>query len=156
MADQVRVNNNVLSWGSITLKMRNKRYTWPRTVSFGDKRERTFQYGMGPDHTPRGRSAGKYSTEPGKIGGAKAGVQEFIDDLAAAAPDQETFGDVEFETVVSFFESDEIPITVRLTRCVVTAVNASHEEGPDGLEDELEISYFEVLRNGKRLAKRRK
>jgi hypothetical protein len=155
MSDAIRVNQNVLSWGSITAKLGGVRYTFFRTVSYGDKRERTFQYGAGVDHSPRGRTRGKYSTEEGKLGGAKAGVRQFLLDLATKASDGETYGDVEFDVIVEFFENDELPCTDKLYRCVVTGVNSSHEEGPDGLEDELTLSYFEVTRNGKRLAKRR-
>jgi hypothetical protein len=148
MSDKIRVNDNVYSWGSITLKCRGVTYYGFDSVSFGDKRERSFQYGMGKSHAPRGRARGKYSTEPGKLGGSLGTIQQLLQDLAALSDSGKSFGDVEFDVVVDYFEKDELPLTVVLRRCVITATTNSHEEGPDGLKGELELSYFSVERNG--------
>lgn len=151
MADQVRVPDNIHSWGSITVKFRGNKYYGFTSLTYGDKRERVAVYGMGRHHAPRGRTRGKYSTEPGKLVGPKSTVQALINDLAAASSDGKSFGNVEFEAVYQFVENSEEPLHVVLERCVIDGVTASHEESADALQDELSISYLAIKRNGKYL-----
>lgn len=151
MADQIRVNDNIHSWGSITVKLGNEKYTGFTAVSYGDKRERTAVYGMGRHHAPRGRTRGKYSTEPGKLKGPKSSVQALVDALAAQSADGKSFGNTEFEIVIQFVELSEQPLTVVLERSVIDALTSSHEESADALEDEVSISYLAIRRNGKYL-----
>src|SRR5688500_9189325 len=148
MSDEIRVNGNQHSWGSIILKIDNERYYGFTSINFADSRERAKTYGMGRHHAPRGRSRGKYSTEPVQLTGWKSSVQAVLDALAAKSSSRTGVGDVEFEVVVQFIESDETPITVELTRCVVTKNASGHEDGPDGLKDELELDTMAIRRNG--------
>lgn len=151
MADQIEVNGNQLSWGSITVKLDGEVFTGFTKIAYGDSRERVKAYGMGRHHAPRGRSRGKYSTDPVQITGWKGSVQTLRDALAAKSSDGASYGDVEFEVVVQFVEADETPMTVELNRCVVTKDASSHEEGADPLQEELELDTMRILRNGKTL-----
>jgi hypothetical protein len=47
-----------------------------------------------------------------------------------------------------FFEAGEIPMHVKIERCVLTADTSSHEEGADPLLDELEADCMLIRRNG--------
>jgi hypothetical protein len=151
MADEVRINGNLQSWGSISVKLDNERYHGFTKLSYGDSRERAKGYGMGRHHAPRGRTSGKYATEPVVLGGPKSTVQALRDALAAKSSSGTSYGDVEFEIVAQFIEPDDTPMTVELSRCVVTKDSSSHEEGPDPLVDELEIDTMLIRRNGKTL-----
>lgn len=151
MADQVRINGNTHSWGSIVVKLDNERYHGFDKVSFGDARERAKAYGMGRHHAPRGRTSGKYSTEPVVLGGPKSTVQALRDALAAKSSGGNSYGNVEFEIVVQFIEADDAPMTVELTRCVIVKDSSSHEEGPDPMKDEIECDCMTIRRNGKTL-----
>lgn len=93
MSDEIRVNGNVHSWGSIILK-------------YGDARERAKVYGMGRHHAPRGRTRGKYTVEPVTLRGPKGTVQQLRALLAQQAPDGVSYGDVEFQIVVQYTETE--------------------------------------------------
>jgi hypothetical protein len=150
MSDQVRVNGNQYSWGSIILKLDGDRYTGFTGISFGDKRERVKAYGMGIHQAPRGRSRGKYSTDPVKLTGWTDSIQRLRAALAAKAADQASYGNIEFEIQVQYVEtvgSTELPINVSLERCVIVGQSTSNEESADPLKEELEIDTMLIRRN---------
>lgn len=150
MADQYRVNGNVLSWASITLKIDGVPYSGFKLINYGDKRERAYQYGMGRHHGPRGRSHGKYTPEEGKVGGSKSSCAAVRAALAALAQDGKSFGNVPFEVDVLYVEegSSELTIHDHLEGCVLTGASAQHTEGPEGLEEEMPFSVLRVYWNG--------
>lgn len=148
MSDAYLINGNQHSWASIICKAYDEVWTGFTGIAYGDKRERSYSYGMGRHHAPRGRSHGKYTPEPVKLTGWKNSVQLFIAGLAAKAADQKSYGDVEFQIVTQFVEPEESSITVVIERCVVVGITASHDESPDNLKEELEISPMWVRRNG--------
>lgn len=148
MADDIRVNGNQISWGSIILKLNSERFTGFTSISFADKRERVKAYGMTKHHAPRGRSRGKYTIEPVKLVGWKSSVQAFRQGLAALASDGISYGDVEFQIVVQYVESDELPLTVEIDRCVWGGNSSSDEESADPLKEEIEIDAMLIRRNG--------
>lgn len=148
MADAIRVNGNQFSWGSIVLRAGGDRFYGFTAITYADKRERVKAYGLGRHHAPRGRSRGKYTTEPVKLTGWKASIQELRKSLAARSPDGASYGDVEFEIVVQYVDSGEEPMTVVLERCVFTGNSSSDEEGPDPLKEEIEIDCMLIRRNG--------
>lgn len=151
MSDAIRVNGNLLSWGSIAAKVDGERYHGFTAIKFGDSRERVKAYGMGKHHAPRGRSRGKYTTEPVGLTGPKSTIQELRDALAAKSRDGKSYGDVEFDIVVSFIEANETPITVEIEGCVWTKNTEGHEESADPLSDEIELDCMRIRRNGKTL-----
>jgi hypothetical protein len=149
MADTIRVNGNQLSWGSIIVKIDGERIYGFTSISYADKRERVKAYGMGRHHAPRGRSRGKYTVEPVKLGGWKGSVQALRQALADRATDQTSYGDVEFEIVVQYVEpGDEFPIQADIERCVWVGNSSSEEEGADPLKEEIEIDAMLIRRNG--------
>jgi hypothetical protein len=149
MSDQIRVNGNQHSWGSIIVKIANERYTGFTAVKFADSRERVKAYGMGRHHAPRGRSRGKYQVEPVGLTGWKSSVQALREALAQQASDGNSYGDVVFQVVVQYVEDDDTSITVELEDCVWTKNTTSDEEGPDPLSEEIEIDCMRIRRNGK-------
>lgn len=148
LGDQIRVNGNILSWGSIRLSVAGELFVGFTSLTYGDKRERVKQYGMGRHHAPRARSRGKYSTEPVKLGGPKSTIQALRERLADLSPTGTSYGDVEFEIICSYFESDEEPITVHITGCVIVGQASTEEENPDPLKEEIEIDCMAIRRNG--------
>jgi hypothetical protein len=148
MSDEIRVNGNQHSWGSIILKLDGDRFYGFTGITFADKRERVKAYGMGRHQAPRGRSRGKYSTDPVKLTGWKGSINEFRKALAQRSQDGVSYGDVEFEIVVQYVETGEAPMTVQLMRCVWTGNSTSDEESADPLKEEIEIDTMKILRNG--------
>jgi len=147
MADDIRVNGNLHSWGSIVVKVDDERYYGFTSINYSDARERVKAYGMGRHHAPRGRSRGKYSVEPVQITGHKGSVQTLRKALADAG-DGESYGDTEFQVIVQYIEKDDTPITVELDRCVWTKNTSSEEEGPDPLTEDFELDCMLIRRNG--------
>lgn len=147
MADQIRVNGNQLSWGSIILKVNEERYYGFTSISYGDKRERSYAYGMNRSQAPRGISKGKYTPEVVSLSGWKGSVQTLLQALAAAG-NGTSYGDTVFQIVVQYIETDDTPVTVEIEDCRVTGITSSDEEGPDPLKEELEIMPMRIRRNG--------
>ena len=147
MADEIRVNGNQHSWGSIEVKVDGDRYFGFTAISYGDTRERVKAYGMGRAQAPRGRSRGKYTTEPVGLTGWKGSIQQLRQALADAN-DGESYGDTIFQIVVQYVEADDTPITVELEDCVWVKNTSSEEEGPDPLKEEIEIDCLRIRRNG--------
>lgn len=148
MSDTIRVNGNALSWGSIVCKVDGEPIYGFTSISFADKRERVKGYGMGRHHAPQRRSRGKYSPENIKLAGWRAAMAELRERLAARSPDGLSYGDVEFQIVTTYFESDETPLVVVAERCVYVGSSATDEEGPDLLKEEAEIDPMFIRRNG--------
>lgn len=148
MSDLQSVNGNSVSWGSLVCKVRDERYYRFTDISFSDKRERVKGYGMGRHHAPILRSRGKYTVENLKISGWTAAVQALRAGLAAAAPGGKSYGDVEFEVLLSYFEPDDTQIDVVFSRCVWAANSVGHSESPDPLKEEFELDCMYISRNG--------
>ena len=147
MADEIRVNGNLLSWGSIEVKVNGDRYFGFTSIGYGDSRERVKGYGMGRAQGPRGRSRGKYQTAPVTLTGHKSSMQTLRQALADAG-DGTSYGDTEFEIVVQYFEADDNAITVEISRCAWGKNTSSEEEGPDPLKEDVEIDCMFIRRNG--------
>lgn len=148
MPDQIRVNGNQLSWGSIRVTIDGDLFTGFSGIAFADKRERIKAWGMGKHQAPRGRSSGKYSTEPVKLTGWKSSVQQLLLQLAARSLDTRSYGNTEFVISVIYSEPLEMNVDVQITGCVVVGVSSSDEESADPLKEELEIDCMAIRRNG--------
>jgi hypothetical protein len=148
MADEIRVNGNQLSWGSIKLKLNGEDFSGFTAISYADKRERVKAYGMGRHHAPRGRSRGKYTIDPVKLTGWKSSVATFREELARISPTGLTYGDVEFQIVVMYSEANDGPIVVEINGCVWVGNTSSEEENPDPLKEEIEVDAMGIKRNG--------
>lgn len=148
MSDKIRVNGNVYSWGSISLKVADEDFHGFVALKYGDKRTRTKLYGQGKHHAPRGRSRGKYETTDGSLKGPKSTIQALREKLASLSEDGVSYGDVEFMVVANYVEADETPITVELFQCVLSTQDTSEEENPDPLQEEVGLDYMYIKRNG--------
>lgn len=148
MADKIRVNQNIYSWGSISLKVADEDFHGFTMIKYGQKRTRTKIWGTGKHHAPRGRSRGKYETTDGGLKGPKSTIQALREKLASLSADGVSYGDVEFMVVANYVEADESPITVELFQCVISTEDTSEEENPDPLQEEIGLDYMYVKKNG--------
>jgi hypothetical protein len=149
MADKLRVNGNIVSWGSVVVKINGERFHGFTGISFSDKRERVKQYGMGKHHAPRGRSRGKYTVEPVKLAGPKSTFKAMRTALAALSEDGLSYGDVEFQIVLQYIEADgDESQTIELVDAVWMSNTSNDEESPDPLKEECEFDIMKILRDG--------
>jgi hypothetical protein len=147
MSDDIRINGNSHSWGSIILKIDNELFTGFTAISFADKRERVKGYGMGRHQAPTRRSRGKYTVEPVKLTGWKSSVAIARQELASRSRDGKSYGDYTFQIVCQYIEEGEIPLTVEIDRCVWVGNSSSDEESSEGLKEEIEIDAMLIRRN---------
>jgi len=151
MADQRRINGNVVGWASITLRIDDEIFTGFTSLSYADKRERTKLYGMGKHYAPRARTRGKYTVEPVKLKGPKSTIQAVRDKLASKSSDGNSYGDYEFHINAQYVEDFEPEMYVDIERCVYVGTSSSEEENPDPLQEEIEIDAMAIRRNGQTL-----
>lgn len=146
--DPIRVNGNAVSWGDIVLKIAEARFTGFTSISFGDRRTRVKGYGLNKHHAPYNRSRGKYEIDPVKLVGWKESVRNLRAFLASHAGDGASYGDVEFQIVVSYVDLNMVPTTVIIQKCVWASNSTSDEESPDPLKEEIEIDAMWIERDG--------
>jgi hypothetical protein len=147
MADNIRVNGNLLSWGSLGLKIGAERYYGFKSISYGEGIESVLVYGMGRHHAPRGRTRGKYVIEPLKLQGEVESLKIVRQTLAALAPDGRSYGTVEFEVFLEAVEQEQSS-TTEFLRCRWAKNTGSFEESAEGLYEEIEISVLQIRRDG--------
>lgn len=148
MSDEIRVNGNQISWGSIILKIDSDRFFGFTGIDYGDKLEVALGWGMGKHQAPRSRSRGKYIPDPVKLKGPKGSAQSLRQQLADRSTSGTSYGTVEFDIVVQYSEDDEDPITVEIESCRFVGNHEAHEEGSEILVDEIELSCRKIRRNG--------
>lgn len=147
MADSVRVNGNEYSWGSIIVKIDGEVFYGFTEISFGHKRTRSKVYGMGRHHAPRGRTRGKYEVDPVKLKGPLRTWKALREKLASMSESGTSYGDVPFQIVVQYLEGDE-EVTYEFEDNVIAGETNSHSEGPDALEEEVELDTMGIRKNG--------
>lgn len=148
MGDAIRINNNRVSWGSISVKFNGDLFVGFTALSYSDKRERELSYGMGRHQAPMGRSRGKYTPDNCKLTGFKRTVQDLRAALAAASPIPDSYGDSEVQIVANYVELDESPICVEINRCVWVSSSSSESEGTENIKEEIEWQPLYIRRNG--------
>lgn len=148
MSDAIRVNDNMFSWGSIIAKVAGERYYGFESIAYGDKRERAKSWGMGRHQAPRGRSRGKYTVEPVKLGGPKGTVSALRAGIATLAADSKSYGNVEFQIIVQYIEIGEIDQCVEINRVVWVSNSVTDAEGQEVLKEEAELDAMYIIRNG--------
>lgn len=147
MSDSIRVNGNLLSWGSGGIKIDSVRYFGIKSISFDEAIEQTLIYGMGRHHAPRARTRGKYVPSTLKAVIEVNTVKIMQAALAAQASDGRSFGTVEFETFLEAVEIEQT-YTAEFNRCKWQKTSAAWEEGTDAWYQECEFNFFTVQQNG--------
>jgi len=148
VSDEIRVNGNVMSWGSIKVKIGGDTFYGLTAIEYEDARERALFYGMGRSHAPKGKTRGKYTPSPCSITGKKATIQAMRDKLAALSTSGTSYGDVEFEVTAEYVDTGEQPMLVALEQCSWTKNSSSEEENPDPLSEKIELLPLRIRRNG--------
>ena len=144
--DSISVNGNQYDWGSIQVLIDGLPLIGVAGIKYSDKRERTFAYGTGKAHAPRGRTRGKYSAEA-SITLWKDSANDFRQYLASRDPNfSGSFGNAEFLLNVQYFENDLSLVDVQILRCCVVGDDSSEEENADPLKEEFALSTFQIVR----------
>jgi hypothetical protein len=147
MADEIRINGIAHSWGSTKLKIAGERYSGVMSISYSDKLETAFGYGMGREHKPRAQSRGKYSAEQ-IVMKVHTSTAQSIRNMLANRGNGASYGMVNVPIVLQYLEPDEGANTVEFEDCRLVEDGSSDEEGSDLLSVELKWSTFGIMRNG--------
>ena len=150
MSAEVRINGIAHSWASTKFKIDGERYSGISSISYSDKLETSFGYGMGKSHKPRAQSRGKYSAEMVVLKVQTSTAQDIRDQLANKG-DGTSYGVVVVPMVLQYLEPDDKPITVEFEDCRLVEDGTSDEEGPDVLTVEIKFTTIGIIRNGKTL-----
>jgi hypothetical protein len=147
MSDEIRINGIAHSWGSTKLKLDGERYSGVMSISYSDKLETAFGYGMGKDQKPRSVSRGKYVPEQ-VVMKVQTSTAQAIREMLANKGDGKSYGTVQIPIVLQYLEDDEEEITVEFENCRLVEDGSSDEEGSDVLTVELKFLTFGIIRNG--------
>ena len=148
MADSIRVNGQVFSFTSLVLKINSVKWHGFTAINYAQKRTRVKLYGMGRHGAPRGRTGGKYEIDPVTVKLAKSSGQQLRRELAQQAPDQKSYGNVEFEMVLQYIDAGEQSVTVEFQGCVIVGESSTNEEGGDPSIEELTLGVMRIVTNG--------
>lgn len=150
MADEFRLNGHALSWGDLVFKIGNEKYRGFTAVSYDEKIERSLVYGMGKDHAPQGKTAGKYVPGAVKVKGRKSSVIRVRQALAALSPNGRSYGVPVFEASLQGISagSNQAEIDTQFRRCQYAERSVSYEENADPLMEELIIVTEAIVENG--------
>lgn len=148
MSDPVKVNGHLVSWSDIYFKVNGVPYYGIKSIGYGDSRAHTKGYGLGRHQAPRGRSAGKYETEPVSVTAEKATVAAVRKALAALSADGQTYGGIEFQVIVQYDDGRGNQFDHELEDCVFSKDAAKHEEGSDPLYEDIEFDCMRIRRDG--------
>lgn len=153
MADQdpVLINGKAFGWASTSFKLGSLPLTGITDVTYGDKLEKAFAYGMNRSHAPIARTKGKYVPDPLKITVHRHTAQIIRDALAEASPDGKSTGSTSKMITIQSVEGDLPVQTVEAVGCELTEDTGSHKESPDPEMEELTFSVMFYRRNGKTL-----
>lgn len=149
--DRDRILGNALSWASWIVKVEGHEFHGVSKVSGTQKRERGRVMGTGRAQIPRGLTGGKYTPEF-KLTVYRGSMNDFINFLAARAPDGISYGNVKFDLYGLQVETDETPSEVEVLGCYVT--EESFEDSDDSVEaskDEVGLFVTAIRRSGKTL-----
>lgn len=147
MADEIRVNGNLVGWSSCILKIDGEKWRGATAINWDESLESTMGYGMGRSHAPIAQTPGKYVPGPVKIRFWAHTAIKLRKALAAKSPDKRSIGKV---YIPIFFQVAEgqITSTVEFRRCRVSKTTPGIEEGPEGMIEEWEFTNQGVETDG--------
>lgn len=145
--DSVRINGVQISWPSAKIKIDGAPYRGITSVDYADGVEKTYAYGMGRHHAPRGRTLGKYTPELLVITCWTSTAETIRKGLAQKAGGR-GISSVSVPIVLQFIEKDDAIITIEALDSTLVKNEASNEEGPDALAEKLSFMPMRLLRNG--------
>lgn len=155
MADKVRINGAQYDQGSVELKINNEPIYGFTNITWGQKRERVKSVSTGKDRRPKGRSRGKYTTDPFKITVRRDTASMIKLQLAALSSDGENYSEPDQTPIVLQYiedESNQAPITIEFLECAFTSdAGNSEEDGPDMVEIEFDFMYLDETIDGKKV-----
>ena len=146
-SDDLRVNGNLIGWGSHILRIDGERWYGVTSVGWEQSRERTFGWGMNRAHAPISRTPGKYVPGALKMTLYKHTASALRESLATLADDGTSYGNVSVPIFLQYAEGDNTT-TVEFDDACVTKESGDDEENPDPTKETWEWSVTRILNDG--------
>lgn len=145
--DPTIINGSTYAYSSISLELDGFPYFGVLEISYADKVEVTYGYGLTPGHQPLRRTRGKYSVEDPKVTMAGPSGREFLSALALKAAGN-GFGEVEFVGTVTYGEATLGVVVDVLERCRLIGNSVTNSESADENKVEFTLSCMAIRWNG--------
>lgn len=147
MADPQIINGSTYAYSSISLELDGFPYFGVLEVTYADKVEVAYGYGLTPGHAPLRRTRGKYSVDDPKITMAGPAGRVWMDTLGLKALGN-GYGEVAFPVTVTYGELG-LPLVVDvLEDCRIIGTSVSNAESSDENKIEFTLSCMRIKWNG--------
>lgn len=151
MSDQKRVNGNLYSKNSATIKIEGEVFEGWDSIEFGDKRERPFAFGAAKHGGPRGRTKGRYTPDPLIITAQADTARDIRDKLAGLSPDGASIGEPEVLITLTLSESKLGVSLVEFEACALTEMSDPIEDSAEHSTVKLTFQPMRIKRDGQTL-----
>jgi hypothetical protein len=145
--DDLRVNGNLIAWGSHILRIDGDRWYGITSMSWDQARERVFGAGMNRAHAPIGRTSGKYVPGVLKTTMYKHTAQALRAMLALLAIDGVSYGNTAVPIFLQCAEGENTTTDEFDEACVVKE-SSDTEENPDPTKETWEWSVMRIKHDG--------
>lgn len=145
--DTVRVNGNQIAWSSVKLKIAGASYYGFTSIEYADGVEKTYAYGMGRHHAPRGITRGKYTPEPLVITMFTSSAGALRKDLADKAGSR-GIANQPVAIMLQYVEPDDAVVSVEFLDARLVKNESSNEESAEALSEKLTFMPMRIKRNG--------
>jgi hypothetical protein len=147
MSDDLRVNGHLIAWGSHILKINGTRWFGITGISWDEKRERSFGWGMARSHAPSGRTPGKYTPGALKTTAWRHTAGALREYLASLVDDSRSYGNAIVPIFLQYVEGSKV-FTVEFEDAAPTGITVSDEENADPNKEEWEWSVMRIRNDG--------
>lgn len=153
MADLLRVNGNVIGWGSTKFKINGTNFRGITEINWGEKLDSTLVYGMGRHMAPQGGTAGKYIPDLVTGKGRFATVNAMKKQIAALSPSGRSYGSIRFSGVVFYTEPAPIGSVGESHRVEFAGLKwvetkTSNAEGSDPTSQDFSFQVLAIREDG--------
>jgi hypothetical protein len=147
MADELRINGNLVGWPSVIFKIDGERWTGITSLGWDQARERAYGTGMGRSGAPLAQTPGKYTPGPLKVRLFEHTAIALRKFLAAKSVDGKSYGSVKVPMTLQVAEG-AITSTVNFNDCSVSKETPNVEESAEGMVEEWEFSNMGIVTDG--------
>ena len=147
MSDQKRVNGNLFSKASCTLKVDGEVFEGWSTIEYGDKVEAPFAYGAAKHAGPRGTTEGRYTPDPLVIGWHADTAKDVRAKLAQLATDGASIGKP--RVLITLTIDEELGVQfVEFEGCRLREIGNSVDDSAEAVIEKHTFQTLRVKRDG--------
>jgi hypothetical protein len=151
MADKKRINGNLYSKASATIKIEGEAFEGWATLEYGDKMEAPFAWGAAKHAGPRGTTEGRYTPDNVVIGWHVDTAKDVRAKLAGLAPDGSSIGKPSVTIILTLDETALGVTIVEFESCRLREIGNSVEDSAEATLEKHTYQPLRVKRDGQTL-----